>query len=258
MLSCGCTAAGDISVRRAGALIRMPIVVVPYRFTSLQVSNLCCTSIVLSGGRNSLPGNALRPARSGLPDLRAVLHGAYYAGCMPAARPPIAGTHRLRDHVRQRGGVRQSGFPAVFFPRSSPPAVDGDQSDAGPAWLATWVRFLRKVARIDPKASAPCSDSERTFRDPLADAKTAERWLASFPPTDPLAIQRDVLAELGRLTERSANRTPQGLEAVFHVDSAHRGAAPDAHRRSTSSTRRARRASRRRSGSRCSTSRRDS
>ena len=59
----------------------------------------------------------------------------------------------------------------------------------------------------------------KNFRDPLADVKTAERWLASFPPTDPLAIQHDVLAELGRLTERSASRTPQGLEAVFHVDS---------------------------------------
>lgn len=56
------------------------------------------------------------------------------------------------------------------------------------------------------------------FRDPLADAKTAERWLASLPATDPLAIQRDVLAELGKLTERGASRTPPGLEAVFHVD----------------------------------------
>ncbi len=58
----------------------------------------------------------------------------------------------------------------------------------------------------------------KNFRDPLADARTAERWLASLPVTDPLAIQRDVLTELGKLCERAASRTPQGLEAVFHVD----------------------------------------
>ena len=55
-------------------------------------------------------------------------------------------------------------------------------------------------------------------KDPLADAKAAERWYASLPGNDPVAIQHDVQAELARLTERSARRTPQGLEAVFRVD----------------------------------------
>jgi hypothetical protein len=55
-------------------------------------------------------------------------------------------------------------------------------------------------------------------KDPLADAKTAARWLGGFPANDPLAIHAAVLAELGRVTERDAKRTPSRLEAVFHLD----------------------------------------
>jgi hypothetical protein len=55
-------------------------------------------------------------------------------------------------------------------------------------------------------------------KDPLADAKSAERWFKSLPENDPLAVERNVLAELARLAERNARRTPQILEAVFRVD----------------------------------------
>ncbi|TMH15258.1 MAG: hypothetical protein E6H68_09205 [Betaproteobacteria bacterium] len=55
-------------------------------------------------------------------------------------------------------------------------------------------------------------------KDPLADAKTAERWLASFPASDPLAVHSALLIELGALTERDARRAPARLEAVFHLD----------------------------------------
>jgi hypothetical protein len=58
----------------------------------------------------------------------------------------------------------------------------------------------------------------KTSTDPIADVKTAERWLATFAANDPLAVQREVLTELGKLSEQPARRTPQGLEAVFHVD----------------------------------------
>jgi hypothetical protein len=58
----------------------------------------------------------------------------------------------------------------------------------------------------------------KTIKDPLVDAKTAERWLGLFPVNDPLAMHGAVLAELGRLTERIAKRTPGRLEAVFFVD----------------------------------------
>jgi hypothetical protein len=58
----------------------------------------------------------------------------------------------------------------------------------------------------------------KTIKEPLTDAKTTERWLASFPANDPLAMHGAVLAELGRLTERDAKRTPGRLEAVFSVD----------------------------------------
>jgi len=58
----------------------------------------------------------------------------------------------------------------------------------------------------------------KSVKDPLVDAKSAERWLTGFPANDPLAMHAAILGELGRLTERDAKRTPARLEAVFHVD----------------------------------------
>lgn len=58
----------------------------------------------------------------------------------------------------------------------------------------------------------------KSQKDPLADAKSAERWLASFPTSDPLAVHAGLLVELGALTERDARRTPARLEAVFYLD----------------------------------------
>lgn len=55
-------------------------------------------------------------------------------------------------------------------------------------------------------------------KDPLADARSAERWLASLPSNDPFAVEHDVLAELAKLCTKEARHTPQGLEAVFRVD----------------------------------------
>lgn len=58
----------------------------------------------------------------------------------------------------------------------------------------------------------------KTAKDPLTDAKTAERWFGSFPTLDPMALHSAVLVELGKLTERDAKRTPARLEAVFRAD----------------------------------------
>jgi cyclic-di-GMP-binding protein len=58
----------------------------------------------------------------------------------------------------------------------------------------------------------------KTNRDPLADFRSAEKWLASFPVADPLAMHAEVIAELGRMAEPVAKRTPQRLEAIFRVD----------------------------------------
>jgi hypothetical protein len=58
----------------------------------------------------------------------------------------------------------------------------------------------------------------KSQKDPLADAKSAERWLASFPTSDPLAVHAALLVELGALSERDARRTPARLEAVFYLD----------------------------------------
>ena len=58
----------------------------------------------------------------------------------------------------------------------------------------------------------------RSSRDPLVDAKSAERWLTAFSANDQMALHTAALAELRRLTERDAKRTPARLEAVFQVD----------------------------------------
>ncbi len=58
----------------------------------------------------------------------------------------------------------------------------------------------------------------KSLKDPLADAKTAERWLATLPANDPLAVQAAIMVELGALTERNARRAPPRLEAVFYLD----------------------------------------
>jgi hypothetical protein len=58
----------------------------------------------------------------------------------------------------------------------------------------------------------------KSQKDPLADAKSAERWLSAFPASDPLAAHAALLVELGALTERDARRTPSRLEAVFYLD----------------------------------------
>jgi hypothetical protein len=55
-------------------------------------------------------------------------------------------------------------------------------------------------------------------RDPLSDSKTVGRWITAFPSGDPLALHGEVLAELGRISERHARRTPGRLEAVFELD----------------------------------------
>jgi hypothetical protein len=60
----------------------------------------------------------------------------------------------------------------------------------------------------------------KSIKDPLADAKAAERWLATFPANDPLGMHAAVLVELAVLTERDARRSPPRLEAVFRIDAA--------------------------------------
>ena len=58
-----------------------------------------------------------------------------------------------------------------------------------------------------------------TNRDPLTDIKSAERWFASFPDNDPLALHLALLSELNLITEHAARRTPARLETVFFIDS---------------------------------------
>lgn len=60
----------------------------------------------------------------------------------------------------------------------------------------------------------------RNGKDPLADAKSARRWVASFASNDPLALHSEIVAELGRIADRGTRRSPAQLEAVFALDAA--------------------------------------
>src|SRR5687768_11436972 len=99
--------------------------------------------------------------------------------------------------------------PCRAFPRSWP-APAGRRCDRAEA------RFLR----LDAAATHGMAmfGFGKTAKDPLADAKSAERWLASFPTNDPLAIHAELLSELARLTQPDARRTIAQLEAVFALD----------------------------------------
>jgi hypothetical protein len=58
----------------------------------------------------------------------------------------------------------------------------------------------------------------KTTKEPLSDAKSAQRWLAAFPTNDALALHAELLPELARVADREAHRTPAQLEAVFALD----------------------------------------
>jgi hypothetical protein len=54
--------------------------------------------------------------------------------------------------------------------------------------------------------------------EPLADVKSAGRWLATLPAGDALHVQREIAGQLTKLTKTDARHTPGGLAAVFYVD----------------------------------------
>ncbi len=58
----------------------------------------------------------------------------------------------------------------------------------------------------------------KSTRDPLSDARNAERWLSTLSPTDTLAVHADLAAELELAAGSAVTRTPNRLQAVFHVD----------------------------------------
>jgi hypothetical protein len=58
----------------------------------------------------------------------------------------------------------------------------------------------------------------RSTKDPLADRKSVARWVAAFPPNDPLGAHSAMLTELAALAAQGAQHTTPRLEAVFHLD----------------------------------------
>ena len=74
-------------------------------------------------------------------------------------------------------------------------------------------------ASTDSRSCRRCSDCAKTIKDPLADVKSAERWLASLSEQRPARGRSTTCWPSSEArTERSAERTPQRLEAVFYVD----------------------------------------
>src|SRR5882672_2722266 len=58
----------------------------------------------------------------------------------------------------------------------------------------------------------------RSNKDPLADVKSAERWLSTLPGDDTLGVHSDLIEQLNRAAGHSTTRNPNRLRAVFHVD----------------------------------------
>jgi hypothetical protein len=66
----------------------------------------------------------------------------------------------------------------------------------------------------------------KSTKGPLADPRSAERWLATLPPTDAVAQHIELTRELEQVVESESPRTPAQLQALFRVD-----AHSDEHRR---------------------------
>lgn len=60
-------------------------------------------------------------------------------------------------------------------------------------------------------------------RDPLADVRSAQRWVDAFPDSDPLSAHGPLLAELARVPLPGFVRNPAALQALFVLDT-HAGA----------------------------------
>jgi hypothetical protein len=58
----------------------------------------------------------------------------------------------------------------------------------------------------------------RSNKDPLADTKSASRWLSTLPADDTLGVHSDLVGELTRASGHATERTQHRLRAVFHVD----------------------------------------
>src|SRR5438105_12960294 len=58
----------------------------------------------------------------------------------------------------------------------------------------------------------------KSRKDPLADARSAERWFAAPVATDPLSRKQELIEELARITAPTAKLTPRRLGALFVLD----------------------------------------
>src|SRR5436305_13573043 len=58
----------------------------------------------------------------------------------------------------------------------------------------------------------------RPRKDPLADARSAERWFAAPVATDTLSRKQELIAALGSITAPTAKLTPRRLGALFVMD----------------------------------------
>ena len=58
----------------------------------------------------------------------------------------------------------------------------------------------------------------RSRKDPLADARSAERWFAAPVATDTLSRKQELIAALGRITTPTPKLTPRRLGALFVMD----------------------------------------
>lgn len=58
----------------------------------------------------------------------------------------------------------------------------------------------------------------KSTKGPLADPRSAQRWLATLPPSDTVGLHAEITQELEQLVEVESPRTPAQLQALFRVD----------------------------------------
>ncbi|MBS0327743.1 MAG: hypothetical protein JSS46_14525 [Proteobacteria bacterium] len=58
----------------------------------------------------------------------------------------------------------------------------------------------------------------KSTKGPLADPRSAQRWLATLPPADAVAQHTELTRELEQVVESDSPRTPAQLQALFRVD----------------------------------------
>src|SRR5258708_7445508 len=136
---------------------------------------------------------------------RAVLHDTFMHDMCQGCPPRLARCRTMRDDETLIGST----LAAVFL---RPADLKAKPHVFGPVFAFGFTGRRIYGQRV-------MFGFGNNHRDPLTDIRSAERWLASFPENDPLAMHAALVAELGLIADQATRRTPARLETLFFADS---------------------------------------